>query len=138
MKFAITGATGFVGKKLVHSLLSQQHEVRVLSRNPTNAAKLFGNAVEAVEWDPDKSESHPSILEGVHAVIHLAGEGIADKRWSPTQKKKIYDSRVLGTRNIVSTLRKMGTSAPKTFVSASAIGFYGDRGDQVLDENSLS
>ncbi len=136
MKFAITGATGFIGKKLVSELLGSEHSVRVLGRSAEKVAHLFGNAVEFQAWNPALPNAPKEALRGVDAVIHLAGEGIADRRWSTSQKERIHKSRVDGTRNIVSTLNMMGESGPKTFVCASAIGFYGDRDDEILTETS--
>lgn len=136
MKFAIIGATGFVGKKLVSELLRSEHSVRVLGRSAEKVARLFGNAVEFQAWNPASPHAPKEALQGVDAIIHLAGEGIADKRWSTSQKQRIHLSRVDGTRNIVSTLKIMGESGPKTLVCASAIGFYGDRHDEILTEAS--
>lgn len=136
MKYLITGATGFVGKKLVSRLLVNGHAVSVLTRSPGKIPELFGNAVQSFPWRPESELPPSQAFKEVDAVIHLAGEGIAEKRWSKEQKKKIYDSRVIATRNLVSALNQMGAQAPKTLISTSAIGFFGDRGDEKLTESS--
>ncbi len=137
MKVLVTGATGFVGKSLVQRLLGEGHEVSFLTRAPEKAKGKFPAEVQAFAWNPEMEPAPVAAFDGVDAVIHLAGEGVAEKRWSANQKRKILDSRVLGTRNLVETM--MGLSKkPSVLVSASAIGIYGDRGDERLTENSQS
>lgn len=136
MKIAVTGATGFIGRKLVSQLLSLDHAVRVLGRDREKASRLFGDTIEFHEWSSELTQCPKGALQGADAVIHLAGEGIADRRWTEARKKRLEDSRVLGTRNIVSTLKLLGPLGPKSFVCASAIGFYGDRKDEILSEAS--
>lgn len=135
MKVLITGATGFIGKKLVHTLSREGHEIVILSRNANKAKSTFSLPVETFTW---KTEELPPLeaLTGVDAIVHLAGEGIAEKRWSEKQKKKIYDSRIVGTRNLLKAVQKVQSPQLKTLVSASAIGFYGDRGEEELNESS--
>jgi len=137
MRVAITGATGFIGKYLLEALLKDGITPVVLTRNVQSAQKSLGAAIEAHAWNPESELAPQKVLESVDAVIHLAGEGIANKRWSEKQKKKIMDSRVLGTRNLVSALNSLKGKKPKTVISASAIGFYGNRGSDVLNEKSL-
>ncbi len=134
MKVLVTGATGFVGTKLVNELFRDGHEINILSRNATSAKNKFSVPVNTFDW---KTEELPSseAFAGVEAIVNLAGEGIANKRWSETQKKKIYDSRIVGTTNLLKGMQKSGVK-PKVVVSASAIGFYGDRGNDVLQENA--
>lgn len=135
MKVLVTGGTGFIGKKLVHLLHDRNHSVRILSRSGQGAQKQFPFPVEGMAWNANGMELPPAALEGIDAVIHLAGEGIADKRWSEERKKKILDSRVIGTRKVVEAINRASTK-PKVFLGASAIGFYGDRGDETLTESS--
>jgi hypothetical protein len=90
---------------------------------------------DAVHWDPDRGEIDAGGLEGVGAVVHLAGEGIGNKRWNEVQKAKIRGSRVQGTTLLAETLAKLA-QPPKVLLSGSAVGFYGDRGDEVLTESS--
>ena len=137
MRVAITGATGFIGKYLIEALLKDGATPVVLTRNVQSAQKSLGSGIEAHAWNPESELAPQNVLESVDAVIHLAGEGIANKRWSEKQKKKILDSRVLGTRNLVSALNSLKGKKPKTLISASAIGFYGNRGSDVLNEKSL-
>lgn len=135
MKFVVTGATGFIGKKLVTALLEKGHEVSVLSRNVSNAKENLPQAVHVYAWDPMAEPAPVGALTGKDVVIHLAGEGVAEKRWTKTQKEKIRSSRVIGTRNLVATINTIA-NGPKVLVSASAIGFYGNRQEEILDENS--
>ena len=133
MKILITGATGLIGRSVCRSLINEGHQVAVLSRRPPSAVGLAG--VVAFRWEP-VAESPPAAgWEGVEAVIHLAGEPLADARWTDEQKRRISDSRVKGSRNLVAGMRAT-PRPPKVLVSASAVGFYGDRGDEILDESS--
>jgi uncharacterized protein (TIGR01777 family) len=136
MKVLLTGATGFVGKHLVRKLLEKGHDVAVLTRQPQAVREKLGLPVQAFAWDaigPVPIES----LAGVNAVIHLAGEGVAEHRWSDDQKKKIYESRVLGTRQLMTAISQLPENdRPESFVSASAIGYYGDCDNELLDETS--
>ncbi|MFM8269230.1 MAG: TIGR01777 family oxidoreductase, partial [Pseudomonadota bacterium] len=137
MRVAITGATGFIGKYVIEALGKEGITPVVFSRNVQSAQKILGTEIEVHAWDPEKEPAPSKVLESVDGVIHLAGEGIANKRWSEKQKKKILDSRILGTRNLVTALNSMKGKKPKTLVSASAIGFYGNRGNDILNEQSL-
>jgi uncharacterized protein (TIGR01777 family) len=132
MQALVTGATGFVGKRLLAKL---QRPV-VLSRDATQAAKKlqrFGANVYA--WDPLGGSPPAAAFENVDTVIHLAGDPVADGRWTAAKKARIRDSRVSGTRNLVAGLRKLAAK-PKVLVSASAVGIYGSRGDEELTESS--
>ena len=124
----ITGATGTIGARLVARL----PQARILTRNLGAIPKRL-HGVPAFEWD-GKSISEAA-LDGVQGVIHLAGESIADGRWTPAKKRAIEDSRILGTRALVAALGKM-KSRPEAFLCASAVGYYGDRGDEQLPESS--
>jgi uncharacterized protein (TIGR01777 family) len=127
MRIAMTGASGLIGKALLQRLETEGHEVLRLVRRPVGPGE--------VRWDPyggilDGSDR----LEGIDTFIHLAGESIAS-RWSPARKKAIVESRVKGTALIAETLAVL-RQKPKTFLCASAIGFYGDRGGEELTEGS--
>lgn len=130
MKLLISGSTGLIGEALTRAVQDQGHEVTRLSR---------GNAVTAprVLWDPVTGQIPLRLLEGFDAVIHLAGESIAAGRWTAARKKRIRDSRVYGTSNLVKALTTL-ERPPRIFLSASAIGFYGDRGNDVLSEDSVA
>ncbi|MFY9571527.1 MAG: TIGR01777 family oxidoreductase [Blastocatellia bacterium] len=133
MRILVTGATGLIGRSLCASLSAQGHQVVALSRSPETARGLA--AVEVHKWEP---QSGPPPLEAarcVEAVVHLAGEPIVARRWSENQKKRIKDSRVLTTRNLVEGLRAFNC-APAVLVSSSAVGFYGHRGDEQLGDDS--
>lgn len=126
----ITGATGLIGRKLVPLLLQQGHRVSILSRKQSDikGAKVF-------LWDVKQQTIDLAAFEGIDTVVHLAGAGIADKRWTPEYKQEVIDSRVQSTQLLYQSIR--ATNAPvNSFVSASAIGYYGDRGEEILTENS--
>ena len=128
MKFALTGATGFLGRKVVARLLDAGHEVHALGRRRPSDTRA-----EYFWWDTTKEPMDVSIA-GTDVVIHLAGEPVA-QRWNDEVKRKIRDSRVLGTRNLVSAIAKV-KNPPRVLVSASATGYYGDRGEEILTEQS--
>lgn len=134
-RIVLTGGTGFIGKQLTLALLKKGYDVTILTRNP-DQFKCPELPVTYVKWDPVTQPPDTSVLEGAHAVIHLAGEPVAAKRWSPKQKLAIYESRVLGTRHLVEAIRQT-KMPPKALISTSAIGFYSDRRDEILDEDSL-
>lgn len=126
----ITGGTGLLGKILTKELQNQGHHVSILSRNPE---KVKG--VKAFYWDVEKQEIDEQCLDGIDTVIHLAGEGIADKKWTFKRKQEIIDSRVNSIQLIYQLMSKNQNSV-KAVVSASAVGFYGDRADEILTEES--
>ena len=127
MKVAVTGATGFVGVRLVQRLHETGHQIKVLTRNPERARKVFPESVfkqvEIVGYTPQESGSWQAEISGCDGVINLAGEAISE-RWTPERKQEIMNSRVIGTEKIVEAIDKADVK-PKVLVSASAIGFYG-------------
>ena len=137
MKVLITGGTGFIGKKLIRALHDKNHEILVLTTNPVSAAFHIPVHCEIHEWNPEINAITPDILKEVDAVINLAGENIANGRWSTTQKHKITESRIFSVRRLVEAMSYLDKK-PEVFVSASAIGFYGNRENEVLDEMSPS
>jgi uncharacterized protein (TIGR01777 family) len=129
MRVALTGSTGLVGSEVVTVLSTAGHEVvRFVRRVPAPGEK-------AVRWDPAKREVDAAGLEGFDAVLHLAGENVGAGRWTAARKAAIRDSRVNGTRFLCDTLAGLARP-PKTLVCASAIGIYGDRGEEPLTEES--
>lgn len=133
MKILMTGATGLIGRGLCRTLTDEGHTVVGLSRSPEKAKGLA--VAQMLEWEPQSGPPPQKAFEGVEAIIHLAGEPIAARRWTDEQKKRIRDSRIVSTRNLVSGIRSL-KSPPAAFISGSAIGFYGDRGDEKLYEDS--
>ncbi len=126
MNVLISGATGLIGSALVPELEANGHTVTRLSRSASGA--------NTVRWDPSAGTIDGD-LEGTEAVVHLAGESIAQGRWNAEKKRRILDSRVQGTRLLAEKIAALSTP-PKVMVSTSAVGYYGDRGDEVLTEES--
>ncbi|MGC1395132.1 MAG: TIGR01777 family oxidoreductase, partial [Coleofasciculaceae cyanobacterium] len=136
MKVAITGATGFVGSRLVEQLQAKGHQPLILTRNVDAASKAFPN-LEVVGYTPTESGSWQEAISGCEAVVHLAGEPIAESRWTAKQKQEILNSRQLGTQKIVEAIAKANPK-PTVLVNASAIGFYGTSETATFDENSAN
>jgi len=134
MKIAITGSSGLVGSALVPFLLTGGHQVIRLVRQ---ASETNNDGTTSILWNPEQVQLNVTELEGVDAVINLAGENIAGKRWTDEQKKRILDSRVKGTSLLARTLSQL-KQPPKAFFSASAIGYYPPNGDQILTETSAA
>jgi uncharacterized protein len=135
MKVAVTGATGTIGRALVAQLIARGDEVTALSRDASRASSRLGREVHALEWrDPTSERAPVEALRGHDGVVHLLGEPIA-QRWSEDAKRKIRESRVLGTRNLVATLSET-EERPRVLVSQSGAGWYGHRGDERLDESA--
>jgi uncharacterized protein len=126
MKITITGASGMIGAKLVERLRARGDEVTTLSRNPSSAG--------AVAWQPEDEPAPAAALAGRDAVIHLAGENVA-QRWSDDAKRRIRSSRELGTRHLVAGI-EAADPRPRVLVSSSAVGIYGPHGDEELDEQT--
>ncbi|MFL5811941.1 MAG: TIGR01777 family oxidoreductase [Bdellovibrionia bacterium] len=136
MKVLVTGASGLIGSRLVYRLFHEGHDLVLLGRNPDRLKQEFAIPCQTFAWDPDKGSIPSEALDQIEAVIHLAGEPIAQGRWTQEIKRRIRNSRVHGTRALVDALIQNGSANPSVFICASAIGFYGDRGDQLLDESS--
>ncbi len=130
MRVLITGATGFIGRRLARDL----ERPVVLSRRPEEARRVLP-AAEIHAWKPEEGPPPAEAFEGVEAIFHLAGDSVASGRWTATKKARIRSSRVTGTLNLVEGLRKL-KQRPRVLVSASAVGYYGTRGDEVLDETA--
>jgi uncharacterized protein (TIGR01777 family) len=131
MKALITGATGFVGQRLIERLV----QPTILTRDAQRARQKLGSKIaDAVAWDLSRPPPVQA-LEGIDAVFHLAGEPVAEGRWTAAKKARIRDSRVLGTQRLVEAIRQC-SRRPRVLVSASAVGYYGSRGDEWLEESS--
>ena len=127
MRVAITGASGLIGTALSTSLTAAGHDVVAMVRRPAGPGEI--------EWNPATGSLDPAALEGLDAVVHLAGAGIGDKRWSDAYRKEILDSRVLST-TLLAERMAASSSGPKVLLSGSAIGYYGASDDRALDEAS--
>ncbi|CAB5063179.1 MAG: TIGR01777 family protein [Actinobacteria bacterium] len=123
-KIAVTGASGLIGSALVAQLKNDGHQVLKIVRRPVRTA-------DEVSWDPVKGEIDLQALEGVDAVFHLAGAGVGDKRWSAAYRSEILNSRLLGTTTIATACEQL---QPAVFISASAIGYYGETGNRSVTE----
>ncbi len=128
LRVAISGASGLIGSALAGLLTTGGHEVMRLVRRAAAGP-------DEIAWDPERSRVDDAALARVDAVVHLAGAGIADRRWTEARKRLILDSRVRGTRLLAEALARL-QPRPAVLVSASAVGIYGDRGDELLDEQS--
>lgn len=126
MRVAITGASGLIGTEVARQLRAAGRRVTALVRRPAEPGR------DEVPWDP-AGDSDPAVLAGMDAVVHLAGESVAGGRWTAARKRRIHDSRIVGTRNLSAALGQLSTP-PRVLVCASAVGFYGERGADVLTE----
>jgi uncharacterized protein (TIGR01777 family) len=129
MRVLITGSTGLLGSALVSSLIQDGHEVVRLARAGHPQLE------NVIRWDPEAGALDSAPLEGMDAVVHLAGENIAAGRWTAERKRRILESRVQGTTLLADSLTRL-TRPPRCLISASAVGFYGDRGQEILREDS--
>jgi uncharacterized protein (TIGR01777 family) len=132
MRITLTGATGLIGVRLVRALRDRGDDVTVLSRNPSGAAARLG--VEAVGWDPMAGPAPDVALAGRDAVVHLAGEPVA-QRWNADVKRRIRESREVGTRHLVAGIEALA-QRPPVLVSSSAVGYYGKHGDERVPEST--
>jgi hypothetical protein len=135
MRILLTGATGFVGGYLAQRLICAGHELVVLARNPDTARARFPEAA-SLGWDALRGPPPAEAFAGVEAVIHLAGEPVAGGRWSAQRKRIITDSRVQSTHRLLDAMRQAPGAGQRVVIGASAVGYYGDRGDEVLREDS--
>jgi uncharacterized protein len=133
MKVLVTGASGRIGKALCGELLKRGDEVVGLTRSPEKA-RAAAPQIAWHAWEPALERPPAEAFEGVDGVVNLAGERI-DQRWTDAAKRKIMDSRKVATHNLVGAIEGLATK-PKVLVSQSAVGYYGDRGDEILDETS--
>ncbi|MGI8521169.1 MAG: TIGR01777 family oxidoreductase [Actinomycetota bacterium] len=124
----MSGASGFIGSALRRALQQKGNEVSALTRSASADSR-------AVRWDPAAGELDPDSVEGFDAVVHLAGEGIGDRRWNEVHKRRVRDSRIQGTSLLSRTLSELDRP-PQVLLSASAMGYYGDRGDEPLSESA--
>lgn len=134
-KIIITGATGSIGQKLTKKLTERGYNIVVFTRNRDNAQRKLSNVYKVVQWDYNHFQEWVNELDNAAAVIHLAGANLGAKRWTAEYKRQIYDSRIISTRNLVEAIKSL-EQKPKAFICASAVGYYGDRADEILKEDS--
>jgi uncharacterized protein len=131
----ISGATGFIGTMLVQKLVEKNYAVVVLSRNPKKAVAFRNSGVDVVAWDGKSAQGWGSHADGAYGIINLAGENIAAGRWTQKRKQAILESRLAAGRAITEAVEK-AAQKPRAVIQASGVGYYGNRGDEVLDETS--
>jgi len=134
-RIIVVGATGFIGKALCFRLLEEKYDVVALSRSKEKGERIFGTDATVVEWDGKSSEVWQGYANNAYAVVNLAGENIGSGRWTPKKKQSILQSRLDAGRAIVEAAKAV-EKKPRVIIQASAIGYYGSRGDEVIDESS--
>lgn len=134
-RIVVTGATGLIGKRLVNALLNRSDDVIVFARNIEKAKSLLPNANKYVEWNYKKPENWKSEINGVDAVVHLAGVNLFSKRWNNAFKNEVLESRKVSTKNLADAIKSC-SNKPEVLISASGIGYYGDCRDNTLSEES--
>jgi len=134
MKIIVTGATGFIGRALCNEL-AKEHNVIALTRRPEKAPVLFERPVDIIKWNPKGMDGWEKCLDGSDAIVNLAGTNLASGRWSKNFKAKILDSRIQASKVLIQAIES-SKAKPKAIITASAIGFYGNRADEELDEES--
>ena len=134
MRVIITGGTGLIGRALSKSLSTDGHEVVILTRNPRQDVKL-PTGVQQVKWDATTANGWGDLVNGAGAIVNLAGEGIADGRWSEERKKRIYASRINAGKAVMQAI-SAATIKPKVLIQSSAVGYYGPRNNEILTESA--
>jgi uncharacterized protein (TIGR01777 family) len=134
-RIVLLGATGSIGRPLVQSLMEPGAELVVVTRDPDKARRIFGESVAPVAWDGRSQKSLWERVDGARAVVNLAGENLAKGRWTNKRKRVILDSRRLSGRAVVEAIQA-ARRRPEVLIQASAVGFYGSRDDEILDEAS--
>ena len=134
MNLLITGATGFLGRVLVKSLNKDGHSIKIITRNINNASNLLGSDFDFYKWDPTTLKPPIEAINNTDVIVNLMGENVGGI-WLPYKKKAIHQSRQVGTKNLVEAINK-ADSKPPVLISASAVGYYGNRGDEKLIESS--
>jgi len=135
MRVIITGATGFIGKALCQELTEAGYEVVALSRSRETGTRILGEKVKVAQWDGKTAKSWETLCNGDYAFINLAGENLSAGRWTDKRKKIILESRLNAGKAVVEAV-KQAKEKPKVVIQASAIGYYGSRGDEIVDEES--
>jgi len=133
-RVVVTGATGFIGKALCFRLLEENYDVVALSRSKEKGEKIFGTGVTVVGWDGKSSKAWQDYANGAYAIVNLAGENIGSGRWTTEKKHAILQSRLDAGRAVVEALKSV-YNKPEVIIQASAIGYYGSREDEIIDES---
>ena len=133
-KIIVTGATGLIGRTLVQDLFTRGDEVTIFTRDPGKVERNLASSTRIVKWDYNKPDEWKQHLNGIDIVIHLAGANLGARRWTDAYKKLVYNSRIISTRNLVEAI-KSAEQKPKAFICSSAVGYYGNRGDDYLSED---
>lgn len=136
-RIVITGATGLIGLELCQKIHGSGDEITVFTRDIKKGKEVLPYLNNFVEWDYNKPEIWKNELNGKDAIIHLAGANIFGNRWTESYKRVIMDSRTIATKNLIDSMEKI-ENKPKIFISSSAVGFYGDKGDEVITEETSS
>jgi uncharacterized protein (TIGR01777 family) len=134
-RIVMTGATGLIGSRVVRELQRRGDHVTVLTRNPKRASETLPDGVEALRWLSEEDDDWAAAIDGADAIMHLAGESIAEERWTEEYKQRIYDSRIDTAAQLIAAI-EAASSRPSVLISASAVGYYGDTGDTEVDENT--
>lgn len=134
-RIVITGATGLTGLRLCRALFERGYEVSLITRNQASAKKKIPFAVECVKWEEDFSGDYSGLINGSEAVINLAGASVLGQKWTEEYKTEILKSRIISTRSLVKSIGQCNDK-PRVFICASAIGYYGNRGNEVITEKS--
>ena len=135
MKIVIAGGTGFIGRHLCHLLVNEGHSLIILSRHPDRTPAPASTQSRIIPWNGHADGAWATFCDGAEIVINLSGAPIADKRWTPARKRELVDSRVLTTQALLDSIAQWNTK-PHTFITASGVGFYGDRGSEQVNEGS--
>jgi len=135
MRAIVTGGTGLIGRALCRELVDHGHEVIVLSRNPDRKEEGLPSQVEAVGWDAQSATGWGDLVNETDAIVNLAGAGLADGRWTDERKRSILESRVKAGQAVVEAV-SAATTRPKVVIQSSAVGYYGPRSDEVLNEDA--
>lgn len=136
-KVILTGATGLIGSNLIKDLLKSNYNVIAIVRDINKSKDRFPSKVELIQWDFKSKNINLEILENSSSIIHLAGAGVFSKRWNESFKNEIYSSRVDSTKLLVEIISKLNQK-PESFVVASGVGYYGNRGNELLTEDSVA
>lgn len=133
-KVIIAGATGSIGRILIGDLTARGDEVTIFTRNPEKAAQKLSNVKKFIKWNYEQPDEWINELNGTDAVVHLAGANLGARRWNKKYKQLVHDSRIVSTRNLIEAIKSV-QQKPKVFICSSAVGYYGNRFNEVLDEN---